>query len=351
MHSLSTEYLDGLSFDKAHIATLRAIGELKGKQELFSQQSPEALDNLKCLAAIESTISSNRIEGVVAETGRVEAIMLKSSKPRNRDEQEIAGYRDALQIIHESWENLHFSITVIKQLHDTILRYSPKEGGNWKTENNVIEKKYPDGRREVIFRPTSAEETPEAMELLVERYDAAIKDGHDPLIVIPFTILDFLSIHPFEDGNGRMARLLTLLLLYHSGYIVGRYISLERIIEESKQSYYETLNASSQEWHEGKHEWIPWTTYYWGVIIRAYTEFEERLGKVAVSSGSKTEQIELAVKRKIGPFSFSEIESECPEVGKDMIRHVLRQLRDEGRLRSEGTGRGAKWIKIEGEWD
>jgi len=310
------------------------------------------LDNLKGLAAIESTISSNRIEGVVAEPGRVEAIMLKSSKPRNRDEQEIAGYRDALEMVHESWEALNFNIMVIKQLHETIFRYTPKDGGDWKKENNVIVERNPDGSiKRIIFTPVSVEDTPQAMDLLVERYNVAVEGGHDPLVIIPLTILDFLSIHPFSDGNGRMARLLTLLLLYHAGYNVGRYISLERIVEESKQTYYETLNASSQKWHEVEHDWRPWTTYFWGVIIRAYKEFEDRIGTIKIGPGSKTEQIELAVKRKIKPFSFSEIESECPGISKDMIRHVLRKMRDEGRLRAEGTGRGAKWIKIEGKWD
>ncbi len=352
MNSLLPDYLDGLAFDKKHIAALRAIGEFKGKQELYSQQSPESLDNLKGLAAIESTISSNRIEGVIAEPGRVEAIMLKSSKPKDRDEQEIAGYRDALELIHESWEALNFNITMIRQLHEIIFSYTPKDGGDWKVKDNFIGEFHQDGTlKRKIFTPTSAADTPGAMNLLEERYNAAIKAGHDPLVIIPLTILDFLSIHPFEDGNGRMARLITLLLLYHSGYNVGRYISLERIIEESKQTYYETLNASSQKWHEGKHDWAPWTTYFWGVMIRAYKEFEERVGNIVMSPGSKTEQIKLAVKRKIKPFSFSEIEKECQNVSKDMIRHVLRQLRDEGRLRSEGTGRGAKWIKIERKWD
>jgi len=352
MNSLLPDYLDALSFGKKHIATLRAIGEFKGKQELYSLKSPRALDDLKGLAAIESTISSNRIEGVIAEPDRVEAIMLKSSKPRNRDEQEIAGYRDALELIHESWEGLNFDIAIIKQLHEMIFQYTPKNGGDWKARDNFIGEFHPDGSlKKIIFTPVSAEGTPEAMALLVGRYNAAIEAGHDPLIIIPLTILDFLSIHPFDDGNGRIARLLTLLLLYHSGYNVGSYISLERIIEESKQTYYESLNASSQKWHEGNHDWIPWTTYFWGTIIRAYKKFEERVGKAAAGSLSKTEQIELAVKRKVKPFAFSEIQNECPGVSKDMIRHVLRQLRDEGRLRSEGTGRGAKWFKIEGKWD
>lgn len=352
MNSLLAEYLDSLIFDKNHIATLRTIGEFKGKQELFSQQSAEVLNNLKGLAAIESTISSNRIEGVVAKPGRAEAIILKSSKPRNRDEQEIAGYRDALELIHESWESLNFNITVIKQFHEMIFRYTPKDGGNWKIKDNFIGEFYPNGTlKRIIFTPTLAEETPEAMKLLVERYNRAIESGHDPLVIIPLTILDFLSIHPFDDGNGRMARLLTLLLLYNSGYNVGRFISFERIVEESKETYYETLNTSSQGWHEGEHDWTPWTTYFWGVIIRAYKELEERVGKIAVGPGSKTAIIEIAVGGKIKPFAFSEIEKECPGVSKDMIRHVLRQLRDQGRLRSEGTGRGAKWIKIDGKWD
>ncbi len=352
MKSLLPAYLNRLSFNKEHIATLRRIGEFKGKQELFSQRSPESLNNLKGLAAIESTISSNRIEGVIAEPGRVEEIMLKSSKPRNRDEQEIAGYRDALELIHDSWENLNFNITMIKQLHEMIFRYTPKDGGGWKARDNFIGEFNPDGSlKRIIFTPTSKADTPGAMKFLVERYNAAIEAGHDPLVIIPLTILDFLSIHPFDDGNGRMARLLTLLLLYHSGYNIGRYISLERIIEESKQTYYEVLNASSQKWHGGEHDWIPWTTYFWGVIIRAYKEFEERVGKAVEGPKSKTEQIELAVKRKIKPFAFSEIQKECPNVSKDMIRHVLRQLRDDNRLRSKGTGRGAKWFKIEEKWD
>ncbi|MDO9537562.1 MAG: Fic family protein [Thermoplasmata archaeon] len=352
MRSLTLEYLDALSFKKEHIAALRAIGEFKGKQELYYQQSPEVLNNLIGLAAIESTISSNRIEGVSAEPGRVEALVLKTTKPKNRDEREIAGYRDALVIIHESWEAMNFNINVIKQLHTVVFRYTEEAGGEWKTgENQIVERDRLGRITRIVFTPVLAADTPAAMEQLVERHRAAIEAGHDPLVIIPLTILDYLSIHPFREGNGRTARLLTLLLLYHHGYNVGRYISLERIIEESKKSYYETLNASSQQWHEGEHDPFPWLTYWWGVMIRSYKEFEERVGTLKPSQGSKTEQVEIAVKRQIKPFTFSEIESECPGVGKDMIRVVLRQLRDQGRLRAEGTGRGAKWFKIEGRWD
>ena len=187
------------------------------------------------------------------------------------------------------------------------------------------------------------------MELLVERYKDFEKESRDPIIIIPLTVFDFLSIHPFQDGNGRMARLLTLLLLYHTGYEVGRFISLERIFEETKKSYYETLEISSQNWHEGKHDIYPWLTYFWGTLIRAYKEFEERVGVVKTGRGAKTEQIKLAVQRKVGPFAISDIENECPGITRDMIRHVLHQLRDEGLIHSTGVGRGAKWVKDQSE--
>jgi Fic family protein len=184
------------------------------------------------------------------------------------------------------------------------------------------------------------------MELLVEQYQESILEGGDPLIIIPFAVFDFLCIHPFQDGNGRISRLLTLLLLYHAGYKVGRYISVERIFEDSKEGYYETLEASSSGWHDGEHDIMPWLTYFWGVLIRTYKEFEERVGVITTGRGSKTEQIELAVKRKVGPFAISEIENECPGISRDMIRYVLRKMRDADHIRSLGIGRKAKWIKI-----
>jgi len=182
---------------------------------------------------------------------------------------------------------------------------------------------------------------------MVKRHDDIVRAGEDPLITIPLAIFDFLCIHPFNDGNGRLARLLTLLLLYRAGFIVGRFISLERIFEETKETYYETLEGSSGGWHSGRHDILPWLTYFWGVLIRAYTEFEARVGTVTTGYGSKTEQIKLAIDRRTGPFAISDIERECPGISRDMIRHVLRQLRDEGTLRSTGVGRGAKWLKVQ----
>ena len=270
MNSLSYKYLEEISFDSADAVNLRAIGEYKGKQDLFTHQSPEALETLKNLAMVESTESSNRLEGIFVERKRVQAIVLKNTTPKGRSEQEVSGYKDALSLIHESWKALPFSVNVVKQLHSMIYRYIPEDGGVWKDKENVIIERSADGNKRIRFRPVPVKETPRAMDLLIERFNESQNDGRDPLVIIPLTVLDFLCIHPFNDGNGRSARLLTLLLLYHSGYEVGRYISLERIFEGSKESYYETLEKSSQKWHEGKHDIKPWLTYFWGTLIRAY---------------------------------------------------------------------------------
>ncbi|MDY6865856.1 MAG: Fic family protein [Halobacteriota archaeon] len=350
MNSLTDRYLDHIVFDANHVATLRVLGEYKGKQELFNHQSPEALETLKNLAVVESTESSNRLEGIIVKRERIHAIVQKSTRPEGRSEQEVAGYRDALSLIHESWNLLPFTTNVIKQLHSIIYRYLPEEGGLWKEKENVIIDRYSDGTERIRFKPVSQEDTPRAMDLMIERYNNAILDRRDPLVVIPLVIFDFLCIHPFQDGNGRIARLLTLLLLYKAGYEVGRFISLERIFEETKESYYETLEISSRKWREEDHDIMPWLTYFWGTLIRAYKEFEERVGTITTGRGSKTEQIKLAIDRKVGPFSISDIENECPGISRDMIRHVLRTLRDDGIIRSTGIGRGAKWVKVvEGE--
>ncbi len=349
MNSLTKKYLERLKFTPAHVASLRALGEYRGKQELFTRRSPEALTSLQKLAMVESTVSSNRLEGIVVEDERARDIVLKSARPKERPEQEVAGYRDALSLIHKSAKDMHFTTAVVRRLHATICKYLPEGGGNWKKEDNVILEQRPDGTARVRFRPVAAALTGGAMEKLVKEYDRTITDGEEPLVVIPLAIFDFLCIHPFKEGNGRVARLLTLLLLYRAGYNVGRYISLERITEESRESYYEALEKASRGWHEGKHDIFPWLTYFWGVLLRAYKEFEERVGSVTTRRGAKTEQIELAVKRRVGPFAISDVENDCLGTSRDMIRRVLRKLRDEGKIRTTGVGRNAKWVKIK-DW-
>ncbi len=347
MHTLQPTYLKKMSFTADEASAIQKIGEFKGKQALFTQQTPEILESLQQVAIIESSESSNRLEGITAPRSRVEAIVEKSSMPANRSEQEIAGYRDALALIHESAAHMSFSVNVILQLHSMIYRYLPSEGGRWKMADNQIVERNPDGSvRRVRFEPVSAFDTAGAMDRLAESYGHAVDSlSVEPLILVPAAVFDFLCIHPFSDGNGRAARLLTLMLLYHFDYKVGRYISLERIFEESKETYYETLEASSQGWHEGRHDIRPWMSYFWGVMLRAYGEFEERVGQISTGRGAKTAHIRRVVDRKVGPFSISEIEAECPGISRDMIRVVLRQLRDEDVLKLVGKGRGSKWVK------
>jgi len=349
MHSFTPDYLRALTFSADQLATIERLGEARGRQALFVAQSPEQLEVLRQAAIIESSESSNRIEGVVAAPGRVKALVLKSSEPRDRSEQEIAGYRDALNLIHESHDHMPLSVNVVLQLHSMVFRYLPADGGRWKPTDNEIVERGPDGSVvRVRFTPTPAVQTPQAMDDLVAGYRRAVDlDDVNPLIVVPLAILDFLCIHPFRDGNGRLARLLTLLLLYHFDYRVGRYISLERIIEESKETYYEALQASSQGWHEGDHDVAPWLNYLWGALVRAYDEFEERVGTLLSGRGSKTEQVKQAVARRFAPFSVSDIEADCPGVSRDMVRHVLRQMRDEGLIEVRGRGRGARWHRKE----
>jgi len=234
----------------------------------------------------------------------------------------------------------------VLQLHSILYRYHAGSGGRWKPAQNEIVERDADGKvQRVRFVPPSSVATPGLMEEMVKEFSWASAEGREALILVPLAVLDFLCIHPFSDGNGRMARLLTLQLLYRSDFDVGRYISLERIVEESKETYYEALEASSQGWHEGRHDALPWLRYFWGVVLRAYREFEERVGTLRSGRGSKTDLIEEAVGRRLGAFSISDIERECPGVSRDWIRIVLRRLRDERRIVRHGKGRGAKWVR------
>lgn len=327
------------------------MGAFRGKQELYREQTPEILASLGKVARVESTESSNRIEGIEAPRQQVEKIVLKKTAPRNRCEQEIAGYRDALSLIHHSAPEMRPTPRLVLQLHGTIYGFLPAEGGHWKTtDNQIVERNKAGEIIKVRFAPTPAVATGQAMEDLCSAYlETEGGADPDPLVSIPLAILDFLCVHPFRDGNGRTARLLTLLLLYRSGYEVGRFISLERIIEESKDSYYECLEASSRGWHESRHDPFPWLRYFWGVMIRAYREFEERVGNIKTTRGSKSERVREAIRQQVKPFAISEIERLCPGVSRETVRNVLRELKTSGTIEPLGKGRGAKWIHKTGE--
>ncbi len=349
MKSFEKRFLNSIRISNDLLKTVREIGEYHGKEALFKQQSPQTLETLVQNAIIQSTESSNRIEGIEADSpNRLKALMKKKARPKTRSEQEIAGYRDVLSLIHHSHEHIHLNSNLILQLHRDLFKFSPTPGGICKkTDNDIVETKK-DGSRFNRFKPTPAWQTPDAMSLLHRQFEESLIEPHslEPLLAISSYVLDFLCIHPFLDGNGRMARLLTLLLLYRFDYQVGRFISLERIIEDTKETYYEALFESSQGWHEGKHNIEPWWNYFLGVMLRtAYKEFEERVGLVESGRGAKGALVIAAIERFPKKFTVSQLIEKCPTVGIDYIRKVLRSQRLAGKIKSTGRGPDAAWVK------
>jgi len=348
MKSLNTEYLLKQPITHNLLQTIRRIGEYKGKQDLYKEQAPQVLETLRQTAVIQSTESSNRLEGITAPLGRIRELVDKKTPPRNRSEQEIAGYRDVLNTIHSNHADIPFTTGIVLQLHRDLLQFFPDQGGRWKPTDNEITEILPDGARSVRFRPLSAHLTPGAMETLHKIFIEIQRSGKiEPLLLISTYILDFLCIHPFLDGNGRMARLLTLLLLYKAGYEVGRYISLEKVVEHTKEGYYETLHASSQGWHDMQHDILPWWEYFLGVMLfGAYQEFERRVGLVATGRGTKTAMVLDAIAHLMGDFTIRDIQERCPNVGIDLIRRILRDQKNAGKIECLGRGPSATWRNI-----
>ena len=325
---------------------LADLGEFRGKQELFTQQSPQRLKTLREHALIESAVSSNRIEGVSVDPSRVRAVLV-APKPlfRDRDEEEVRGYRDALQLIHEGAALMPVSEVTIRELH-RLARGQIWDAGKYKEKDGDIIERYADGRERVRFRPVSAAGTLAAMSNLVADWQHCLDDRWvHPLIAMAAFNLDFLCIHPFRDGNGRVSRLALLLQCYQSGYEVGRYISLERLIEENKDRYYETLEQGSQGWHEGKHDPWPYINYVLSILKMAYREFAERVGEVKAPRGSKTDLVLAAIKRFAGEFTVSQLAQACPGVSRDMIRRVLREQQSANVIECQGRGPAARWKK------
>src|SRR3989338_2223493 len=325
---------------------MNAVAEYKGKQELYAKQSPQVLKTLLETALIESAESSNRIEGVTVDHARLKPLVIGHSKPRDRSEEEIAGYRKALDLIHTKYKSLSITPETIKELH-RLCRGESWDAGKWKEKDNDIIRKHPDGRVEIIFKPVSAAKTPEMMKQLCLSYEHSVSQLKYPdLYAVACLVLDFLSVHPFRDGNGRVSRLLTLLALYQHGFTVGKYISFERIVEQSKETYYETLNKSSQKWHESRHDVIPWFSYFLGTVLAAYKEFEERAENIKPGRGAKTQIVTQAIERQVGEFSLSNIERECPSASRDMIKIIFRELQKAKKIKCLGKGKSAKWKKV-----
>ena len=322
---------------------LTDLGEARGKQELFTKQSPQRLKVLREHALIESAISSNRIEGVTVDQSRIKAVVLGKSLLRDRDEQEIRGYRDALKLVHEQGAKLPISEKTILRLH-RLSRANIGDAGSYKEKDSDIIERSPDGRVRVRFKTVTARKTSAAMHELVEAWrDCLDERVVHPVIAMAAMNLDFLCIHPFRDGNGRVSRLLLLSQCYHLGYEVGRYVSLERVIEENKDRYYKTLEQSSQGWHEGKHDPWPYINYVFYILKSAYREFEERVRQTPSPKGAKAEMVLSAIRRQTGEFRLADIEAACPGVGREWIRSLLADLKNSGKVVCYGKGPGARW--------
>lgn len=328
------------------VTMLSQIHEFKGEQNLFIEAKSDALTQLVEIAKIQSTDASNKIEGIYTSDERLKNLVLNKTMPRTRGEQEIAGYRDVLATIHDSYEFIPVRPSIILQLHRDLYKFSGKSiGGAYKNSDNIIAEEDAEGNRFVRFQPLPAWETPEAIEQICNAFNDVMGRGEaDPLLIIPMFILDFLCIHPFNDGNGRMSRLLTLLLLYKAGYIVGKYISIEKVIETSKDTYYEALQSSSQDWHEEKNDYAHFVRYMLGVILSAYREFSERVKVLTTSGMSKPDRIREIIKDTLGKITKTEIMHECPDISQVTIQRTLNELVKNGNIIKIGGGRYTSYV-------
>jgi Fic family protein len=322
---------------------LSECAEARGKQELWTRQKPELLAALREQAKIQSVESSNRIEGVTVLKDRLKPLVLGRARPRDRSEEEIAGYRKALDWIFTRKQSMTIEPRVLQHLHALAQGGLSGDAGKWKRKDNEIIEIRPNSERRVRFRPTSAKDTPTAVKVLCQNYEDLCSDSYlpAPLAVASF-VFDFSCIHPFRDGNGRVSRLVATLLLIQQGYQVGRYVSLERLVEESKQEYYRILERCSAEWHSGKNEIVPWWNYFLGVLRRAYQEFEQKM-EDSGRGPAKTELVRQAILAQVGPFSLAELVAQVPAASPALLKKVLNELKKAGRVRLTGRGRSARW--------
>lgn len=330
------------------VQMVASIHEHKGKQELFLEANIDELKTLLEVALIQSTGASNRIEGIYTSDKRLEELVSQKAEPRNRSEQEIAGYREVLATIHESYEYITSRPNIILQLHRDLYSYSQgATGGSYKNSDNVIAETDAEGHQKARFIPVPAFQTADAMDELCSRFlEAWEADRIDKLVLIPMFILDFLCIHPFNDGNGRMSRLLTLLLFYKAGYIVGKYVSMEMLIEKTKETYYEALQASSTGWHECENSYEPFVKYYLGIMLKAYNEFESRVEHLKNRSLSKPERIKAVIDQKVGKITKKEIMELCPDISKVTVERTLTDLVKSGYIAKVGAGPATAYVRI-----
>ena len=346
MGSFSPTYIKQLSFSPSTVWLISQCSESRGKQELWNKVRPEVLQSLKESSIIQSVESSNRIEGVEVEKKRLIPLVLGKSKPRDRSEEEISGYKKALNYIHQNFRDIEINKETILKLHSLAQGGMISDAGKWKTKDNDIIEISPKGERKIRFVPVTAKQTPKSIEQLCLGYKDVVSNSLLPdLICVSNFVFDFLCIHPFRDGNGRVSRLLNLLLLYQQGFEVVRYISLEKIVENSKEDYYRVLNESSRGWHQNQHLLQPWWNYQLSILKSAYQDLRERM-ELTPGSDSHSSLIRQTVSSFLIPFGVSDIQKLHPSLDREIIKKVLFKLRDEKQLKLLGKGRGAKWMKI-----
>lgn len=337
------------TWDTEIISYLSKIHEYKGRQELYLRQRPVELERLIEVAKIQSTEASNRIEGIVTTESRLMQLAADKTTPRNRAEEEILGYRNVLNLVHENYKFVPFRSNYILQLHRDLLKYTTYSyGGKYKITTNEIDMTLPDGTKQRLFAPLDPFETPGAIEQICESYQKSIdQELIDELILIPCVILDFLCVHPFNDGNGRMSRLLTLLLLYKSGYYVGKYVSIEKAIADTKEAYYDALQKADQGWHEEKNDPKPFIKYMLGVILSCYKDFESRILLVNETGAKSTSYdiVKTYTSNKLGQFSKKEVLIACPKLGSSSVESALKKLVEEGIIQRIGQGRSTVYIR------
>lgn len=327
------------------VALVAQIHEYKGEQTLFIESKADTLTQLLEVAKIQSTEASNKIEGIYISADRLKKIVRDKTMPKTRSEKEIAGYRDVLNTIHQNYDYIPVKSSIFLQLHRDLYKFAGNADGSFKPSDNVIAQEDEQGNKCIRFQPVPAWETPTYIDAICNAFQDACKDSQsDPLILIPMFVLDFLCIHPFNDGNGRMSRLLTLLLLYRAGYIVGMYISIEKLIEQTKETYYETLQESSYNWHEEENDDAPFVRYMLGVIVAAYRDFSSRVQLLATRGMSKPERIREIVRGSIGKMTRAQIMEKCPDISRVTVERALTDMVKKGEILKIGGGRYTAYI-------
>lgn len=342
------EQISDLRFSVSQLAIFRRLGEFLGRQPYVIRQQPEVLDTLRQVATLESVEYGNSLGNIVTSREVIRKLVLQEIRPRTPVERQVAGYHDVLETVVDPAEHTNVSVSLISQLHAVLYSYLPHEGGRWKATNKVIMERDVEGNRKgILYRTVPASETAAAMQECMDQYQRAIRRGVEPLVVIACAVLDLLCIHPFSDGNGRIARLMALLTLSLNGYQVGRYISIERIFAQDKEAYFDAMQRSVKGWDEGKHDPMPWINFFLNALIKTYEELEVKVEALQGQSSRapKSQLVAIAIEGKQGPFSVADISLQIPTVSRELVKKVIQGMRNQGLLKPVGKGRGAQWEK------